>query len=339
MTQLRNPFKEQQTGRRVQRVRESSGSRAHDVQNLYVSLKQWRILHAVIDCGGFAGAAEHLHLSQSAISYTISKLQEQLGVQLLKIEGRKAHLTPAGRTLLDRSRHVLKKAVELEMLAKHLGKGWGSEIRLAVDPNFPAPLLMCALRKFNQSSGSSYVRLNELCMARTEEALRDRSVDLAISPRVPMGYLGEPLFEVEYVAVAHADHPLLDLGRDVTVDDLERQIQIGIEQSNELENGAGNTRQLCRWSLSSFDAVVNAVCECLGYAWLPRHRVQTWLDQGALKLLPMGEKGSYRTMLYLIHGQASSENFFVSRLAEIMHSLAVKDSLTLQPHERLLQTH
>ena len=294
-------------------------SRPHDVQNFYVSLKQWRILHAVIDCGGFAEAAKHLHLSQSAISYTIAKLQEQLDVQLLKIEGRKAHLTTAGRALLDRSRRVLKEAIELEVFARHLGQGWVSEVRLAVDQNCPSQILMHALRKFGALGVDTHVRLTELSMQRTEEVLRDLSVDLAISPRVPMGFLGEPLLEVEYVAVAHPDHSLCALGRGLSAADLERHIQIGIGSGNELEGGDG-TRQMRRWNLSSFDTVVQAVGEGLGYAWLPRHRVQQFLDQGTLALLPLGERRACKAMLYLIHGHPASASPYASRLAEVLRS-------------------
>ena len=53
-----------------------------------VTLEQWRVLQAVVDHGGFAQAAEALHKSQSSISYTVAKLQEQLGFPLLAIEGR-----------------------------------------------------------------------------------------------------------------------------------------------------------------------------------------------------------------------------------------------------------
>ena len=43
-----------------------------------VTLEQWRTLQAVIDSGGFAQAAEVLHRSQSSVSYTVARMQEQL---------------------------------------------------------------------------------------------------------------------------------------------------------------------------------------------------------------------------------------------------------------------
>ena len=49
-----------------------------------VTLDQWRTLQAVVDHGGFAQAAEALHRSQSSVSYTVARMQDQLGVPLLR---------------------------------------------------------------------------------------------------------------------------------------------------------------------------------------------------------------------------------------------------------------
>ncbi len=84
------------------------------------SLAQWRAFHAVIACGGYAGAAEFLHVTQPAISYSISKLEQQVGVRLLKLDGRKAYITDAGRALLARSQDLLRLAAELEAMAMEL---------------------------------------------------------------------------------------------------------------------------------------------------------------------------------------------------------------------------
>ena len=69
---------------------------------------------------GFAQAAEATHRSQSSVSYTVARMQEQLGVPLLRIEGRKAVLTEAGEVLLRRSRQLVKQASQLEELARDL---------------------------------------------------------------------------------------------------------------------------------------------------------------------------------------------------------------------------
>ena len=51
------------------------------------TLEQWRMFRAVVEHGGYAQAADAIYKSQSTISYGVHKLQEQLGVQLLEVEG------------------------------------------------------------------------------------------------------------------------------------------------------------------------------------------------------------------------------------------------------------
>lgn len=324
MTHLKNQVSERPS--KIGDARATFRSRPHDVQNLYVSLKQWRILHAVIDCGGFSEAAKSLHLSQSTISYTLSKLQEQLGIPLLKIEGRKAMLTTEGRALLERSRHVLKEAIELETFAKNLGQGWGEQVRLVVDQNFPTRLLMRALSRFTERGrGAVHVKLSEVAMLQAEEVLRDQTVDLAISERVPLGFLGEPLVEVEYIPVAHPASPLLQLGRDVTAADLAQQTHIGVGHPNERDrSGTGSPKPAYRWAMNSFDTAVEAVSECFGYAWLPEHRIRPWLERGALARLPMADKRIYKTVLYLIHGRSWTSSPAAGKLAELLRNIAAE---------------
>lgn len=94
----------------------------YEIQSFCSSLKQWRMLHALIDCGSYAEAAARLHVSQSTLSYTLIKLQERLGVRLLQLEGRRAVLTAPGKLLIERSRRVLDEARELEEFARTLGR-------------------------------------------------------------------------------------------------------------------------------------------------------------------------------------------------------------------------
>ena len=140
----------------------------------HTSLEQWRAFQAVVDHGGFAQAAHALHRSQSAISYAVNRLQEQLGIRLLEMDGRKARLTEMGYVLLDRSRHLVDSATELEELASHLEQGWEAEIRLAVDAAFPMPVLFDALKLFALEAKGTRVTLTEVILSGAEDALREK---------------------------------------------------------------------------------------------------------------------------------------------------------------------
>lgn len=66
-------------------------------------LKQLKYFQSVVRCGSFSKAADECFISQSAISQQMQALEKEVGVPLLRREGRKFTLTPAGELLYRRS--------------------------------------------------------------------------------------------------------------------------------------------------------------------------------------------------------------------------------------------
>ena len=98
-----------------------------------ITLEALQILDAIDTRGSFAAAAESLHRVPSALTHAIRKLEDDLAVTLYVRDGRRAVLTPAGRTLLDEGRHLLRAAGELECRVKRVATGWENELRIALD--------------------------------------------------------------------------------------------------------------------------------------------------------------------------------------------------------------
>ncbi|MBT8766564.1 LysR family transcriptional regulator [Metapseudomonas boanensis] len=265
-----------------------------------VTLDQWRTLQAVVDHGGFAQAAEATHRSQSSVSYTVARMQEQLGVPLLRIEGRKAVLTEAGEVLLRRSRQLVKQASQLEELAHHMEQGWEAEVRLVVDAAYPNARLVRALSAFMPQSRGCRVRLREEVLSGVEEVLLEGSADLAITTLDIQGYLGAALCSVEFIAVAHPDHPLHRLNRQINFQDLESQLQVVIRDTGRTQpRDVGWLGAEQRWTVGSLSTATNFVSSGLGFAWLPRHLIERELTEGVLKPLPLEQGGSRHPSFYL----------------------------------------
>ena len=265
-----------------------------------VTLDQWRTLQAVVDHGGFAQAADVLHRSQSSVSYTVARMQEQLGVPLLRIDGRKAVLTEAGDVLLRRSRQLVKQASQLEDLAHNMEQGWEAEVRLVVDAAYPNARLVRALTAYMPQSRGCRVRLREEVLSGVEEVLKDGSADLAISALNIPGFLGAEMSTVEFIAVAHPDHALHRLQRVVTFQDLETQMQVVIRDSGRQQpRDVGWLGAEQRWTVGSLATAANFVSSGLGFAWLPRHLIERELKDGLLKPLPLEQGGSRNPRFYL----------------------------------------
>lgn len=265
-----------------------------------VTLDQWRTLQAVVDQGGFAQAAEVLHRSQSSVSYTVGRMQEQLGVPLLRIEGRKAVLTEAGEVLVRRSRQLISQAGMLEDLAHHMEQGWEAEVRLVVDAAYPTAQLLHALSAFMPQSRGCRVRLREEVLSGVEEVLLSGTADLAISALDLRGYLGLELDEVTFIAVSHPEHPLQQLQRPITSQDLESHMQVVVRDSGTLKpRDSGWLGAEQRWTVSSLATSAQFVMSGLGFAWLPQHLIARDLAEGKLKPLPLEQGLTRRPRFYL----------------------------------------
>jgi DNA-binding transcriptional LysR family regulator len=306
-------------------VSSARNARLYDSRRMRITLKQWRMLHAVIDCNGFSAAAEYLHVSQSAVSYTLARMQEQLGVALLKVEGRKAHVTEVGRTLMEYSRNVIRSAIELETLAEKMRLGWESELRLVVDQDCPQAFVMAAMRSFGSSAAHVKLTLQEASSAKAELAVLQNAVDLAICANVPPGLIAARLLSIEYVAVAHPTHPLATASSPLTDVDLGRHTRIVLGCASEPGSQPAALRAAepaMQWRFSSMDSALAALEAGLGYAWLPLNRVEQLVRQGGLQLLHMPGHYHNRKDFYLVHARQAAPGVGARSLSGLLHSHA-----------------
>jgi DNA-binding transcriptional LysR family regulator len=283
-----------------------------------ITLEQWRALLAVVDEGGYAAAAEALNKSQSAISYAVQKLESGLGVRVFALEGRRAVLTPAGELLCRRARLLVSEAAELEKVAARLEQRFEAEIHVAVEAIFPTWLMLDCLAELAQDFPDTRVQLYETVLTGTEEALLERRVDLAISGRVPVGFLGDAVMRTRFVPVATPSHPLHQLGRQLTYQDLRGHRQLVIRDSGVRRIDAGWLGSEQRWTLSNFASSIRAACQGMGFAWYPEDKIAAELASGALMVLPMREGGERFAELYLIYTDRDYAGPASRQLGEIL---------------------
>jgi DNA-binding transcriptional LysR family regulator len=268
------------------------------------SLEQWAVLAAVVDEGGFAQAAVALNRSQSAVSYSIARLQESLDLPLLVVEGRKSVLTPHGQTLLNRARGLLRELDTLEALARGLKQGWESDLKLVVDAAFPRPRLLEIIAELQSSCPSTQLQLADVVLSGAEEAIVAGSADLVVTSRVPPGYLGNWLMDVKFVAVAHLQHPLSQLGRELVADDLVHHVQAVVRDSgtqNPRDDGWLGAER--RFTVSSLEASLATISAGLAYGWLPEHMLVAALREGTLRELPLVAGARRNVSLHIVLAQ------------------------------------
>ena len=283
-----------------------------------ISLDQWNTLVSVVESGGYAKAAERMHKSQSTLTYGIKKLESLLGVKVFELRGRKAVLTPTGELLYRRGKTLIEEAGRLEHAAGDLAKGWEPQIRVAVDIVFPTWLVLRCFADFARERPETHLELYETVLGGTEEALAKRSVEFAIGGSVPQGFVGDILMPIRAVCMAAPSHPLHQLGRELTLEDLRRHRHIVIRDSGEQRVRSAGWINDLRWTVSNKATSIQAAGLGLGYAWYPEDSVRAELERGAVKPLPLREGAEKSGTLYLTFADREAAGPGTLRLAQII---------------------
>lgn len=264
------------------------------------TLEQWRMFKAVVDSGGFNQAAHVVHKSQSSIHHAVNKLEEALGVKLFEIQGRKTLLTEAGQLMLRRGQYLLDEVTRIEAVAESLSTGVESELRLAVDGAFPQYIVYSALEKISSLYPQIRIDIVDTVLSGTNELIQQGKADIGLSPLLMSSGLNEEICLIEFIAVAHHAHPLHQIERPLSYEDLKSYRQIIIRDSatqNKSSVGWQGAEQ--RWTVSHLRASLDLIEHNLGYAWLPHPAVKTLLDDGKLVPLKLTEGARRSASFYL----------------------------------------
>lgn len=173
-----------------------------------MDLRHLRCLVAIVDRGGFTGAAAVLGTTQPSVSRTLAALEDELAVRLLRRTSREIVLTAAGERVLARARRVLAEVDDLVRDATavggrlRLGHAWAAlgEHTVGLQRRWAAehPATELSLIRTNSPTGG-------LAEGRCDVAIIRSAAEL----RVPDRRFDEAIVGVEdRLCVLAADHPL-----------------------------------------------------------------------------------------------------------------------------------
>lgn len=262
---------------------------------LKLSLDALQILDAIDRRGSFAAAGKALHKVPSTISYTVAKLEEDLGVQLFDRVGPRAHLTPAGEALLEEGRHLLRAARELEMRVRRVASGWEAELTVAVDSMFVPALLAEDVRAFNAVAEQTRMRLITESLSGTWEALLDRRADLLVGAagEGPSGggYVVEPMGVVRFVFAVSPSHPLAAAPEPLGREQLATHCAIAVADSARrlLPRTVGLLMGQETVTVPDMVSKFRLQCAGLGFGFLPEPYVQQAVRDGRLVIKQVEE--------------------------------------------------
>lgn len=276
-------------------------------------LADLRAFLAVADLGSFRAASEALHLSQSALSRRVDKLEAALGVQLMTRSTRKVELTTLGRGFVPRARSVLNELESALVGIRDVAERLSGMVTIACVPSAVAYFLPDVIREYHASYPRIRIRIIDESSSQVLTAVARGDADFGLT------YIGandaeiefKPLLEEPFVAAVSRKHPLAKR-KSVDWADLEAHPYITLAQGSgnrflmdqALVHSGSRPRHFCE--VQHVPALVSMVEAGLGVGVVPRLAMPDE-DHGTLVSVPLRNPAVSRT-IGLIHPRGKTLN-------------------------------
>ncbi len=150
---------------------------------------------AVADSGGVTRAAGFLHLTQSAVSMQLKRLEEMLGLDLLDRTGRTIALTASGEQLLVYARRMI--ALNDEVIGRLTDQAYEGEIKLGVPHDTVYPAIPQVLKQFHAAFPRVKVQLEASYTRILKDQFSKGERDLIVTTETSLDNGGETLASKE----------------------------------------------------------------------------------------------------------------------------------------------
>ena len=263
-------------------------------------LADLRAFLAVADLGSFRAASEALHLSQSAVSRRVDKLEEALGAELFVRTTRRVELTTVGRTFVHRARGVINELEDALLGIADFAHRISGEVTVACVPSAVGYFLPAVIGEFHRLHPRMRVRLIDESSSDILLAVANGEADLGVT------YIGtqepdiefEPLLEDSFVVACPLEHPLAKKRR-VTWAELAKHDFISLAQGSGnrflLDQALARLEHKPEWfcEVRHVPALVSLVEAGLGIGVVPRLAMP---PRTRLVSIPLGEPSLTRTI-------------------------------------------
>lgn len=246
---------------------------------LKTTLDQWLTLYEIDRAGSIQAAATVLNKSHTTLIYAVKKLEGQLGISLIEVQGRRAVLTEDGKSLLRRANTLLDQAHELEVISEQLSKGIESEITIAVDHLCDQEWLYLPMAEYLAQNSTTSIQVVETSLSKTTEMVTSEQADIAIINLPITNYPAEAFGITTMVPVVAAHHPLAQKAS-LSLTDMSVTSQIvirdlGSETDRSSKQDVGWLKSRQRITVDNFDHAFRAIEQGVGFCRLPEHIVKS----------------------------------------------------------------
>ncbi|GGF73055.1 LysR family transcriptional regulator [Alteromonas lipolytica] len=168
------------------------------------------VLQAIKNHGTLTQAAESLHLTQSALSHSMKKLETQLGTAIWQKDGRNLRLNAAGERILTLANRVLPQFRHTELLLSQIAKGEMGSLRIGMECHPCYQWLLKVIAPYLEDWPEVDIDVRQAFQFGGLSALLNYEIDILVTPdplfRPALNFI--PVFGYEHRLVVSANHPL-----------------------------------------------------------------------------------------------------------------------------------
>lgn len=268
-----------------------------------VKLDQLQTLVEVVEHGSFTVAAQHLNLTQPAVTLKIRELEDRFGVQLIERLGKRAYPTKAGEELMAHARQLLAMADGAVSTMRKYSEGWLGQVRIGSSLTMLLHLLPTALRRIRSAHPNLELMVKTGITAETVARIRANTLDIGLCalPVEDPALVVEPLFDDTSVAILPRD--VQSVPATIAPDDIAaRPLVLGSQRSQMRKDvdqwlAAAGHRTHPAMELDNIEAMKSVVAAGLGVSIIPGLAVSRAADRADLRVVPLKPSFSRRVAL------------------------------------------
>ena len=291
-----------------------------------MTINQLTYFVAAVENKSFLEAGEAVNLSQSSLSKSLQRLEEELGVKLFDRSKRSCALTEEGQVLYQGALKILADYKDTMLELKHVSSSLHGTIRLATLPILAQYNLTGLLKEFTSENKGVELLIDEMEDLNIVQELDNGTCDLAITRKECLNKDNYKFYQLatdELVLITSLSHPLSSK-TEISLRELEHEKFILMNKHISIYSlcidaciANGFTPNVLR--TARIESILSAVSENEAVSLLMKKNLSVFLHEN-VAVIPLNEKILSTIVLAMNKNRRPSLNVqaFIDKLSKII---------------------
>lgn len=295
-----------------------------------MELTQLEFFVSVVEEGSFSKAADRVFRTQPAVSISIRRLEQELGVPVFDRSQKTPTLTEAGELIYDYAKRMLTLRNEAQGVVAELRALERGRVRIGANESTSLYLLPHVILEFRRKHPQVKVEIFRHVSENLPREVLDRNVDFAVLAFQPVDNDLKcfPILKDELVLIMSPGHPLANresvsvkelgsesfLAHNVKTASRQKVIEVFAQHHTPLN---------ITLELATVETIKRFVQLEVGLAFVPRMCVADELERGTISTVPVHGL-SYRRVLWVTHRRVLTFSHAAQAFLSVLHQMAKK---------------